>query len=123
MNERCERVRGPGRESLLLCTRSFLPRSSVRHAVFLLPSVKKTPSRRRRRHGPTRRTIADDERKNDDESGTGRLTPVVASPGDLSACFGRVSSRRSRLEVYPMLSATILAVIKRTPYLIISLIG
>lgn len=26
-----------------------------------------------------------------DESGTGRLTPVVASPGDLAACFGRVS--------------------------------
>jgi len=59
--------------------------------------------------------------KNDDESG--RPTPVVASPGDFSACFGRVSSRRSRLEVHPMLSATILAVIKRTPYLIISLIG
>lgn len=67
-----ERIGAPGRESPL-CTRSFLSRSSyalsVHHAVFLLPSVKKVRRRRRRRRGLTRRTIADDGRENDDESG------------------------------------------------------
>lgn len=83
-----ERASEPGpldaRESLL-CTCSFLFRSS--HALCaprdVTPSLcqKKAPRRRRRRL--TRQTIADDGRESDDESGTGRLTPVVA--GDLPA--------------------------------------
>lgn len=64
---------------------------------------------------------ADDGRESDDETGTGRLTPVVASP----AIFPRASDayllgdlRRSGLS---NLSTTILAVIKRTPHFVILL--
>lgn len=74
-----ERIGAPGRASLFVRA-LFFPGALVRSArgAPLLPSVKKVP--RRRRRGLTRRTIADDGRESDDESGTGRLMPVVAPP-------------------------------------------